>query len=148
MLVRRDFLVLASGLVTLTWGGSTAADGVARIALSRLHRNPELPGVDYDPAVERLVGRAVRAEGFLAPHIGRFAPFMVLTEEPVVGCPHCRGSLDLPGESLIAYFKEPPSDRLIGLPVVVQGILDLGSRSDSRTGFVSTVRLLDAKVVG
>ena len=34
-----------------------------------------------------------------------------------------------------------------GIPVAVEGVLDLGSRTDVQTGFVSTIRLFDARLV-
>jgi hypothetical protein len=34
------------------------------------------------------------------------------------------------------------------VPVALEGVLDLGSRTDAQTGFVSTVRLFDARIVG
>ncbi len=149
MINRRNALRLSTSFVALAaFGLGEAKAGPARVALEEIHREPELPGVEYSAKVRKLAGQRVRVEGFLAPHAGgRAAPFLVLAGQPMVGCPHCLGALDLPGDSLVAYFGAKPGMAETGIPVAVEGVLDLGSRTDVQTGFVSTIRLFDARLV-
>lgn len=149
MINRRNALRLSTSFIALAaFGLGEAKAAPARVALEEIHREPDLPGVEYSTKVRKLAGQRVRVEGFLAPHAGgRAAPFLVLAGQPMVGCPHCLGALDLPGDSLVAYFGSRLGMAETGIPVAVEGVLDLGSRTDAQTGFVSTVRLFDAKLV-
>src|SRR6185503_14041595 len=137
MMNRRRFLLMSTSLAALAvFGLGRASAAPARVALEEIHRDPDLPGLDYSTKVRKLVGQRVRVEGFLAPHAGgRIAPFMVLSGQPVVGCPHCLGAIDLPGDSLVAYFGGAPGLADTGVPVAVEGVLDIGSRTDAQTGF-------------
>jgi hypothetical protein len=150
MIDRRNLLRLSTSVAALAaFGLGEAKAAPARVALEEIHREPDMPGVEYSAKARRLVGQRIRVEGFLAPHAGgRAAPFLVLAGQPMTGCPHCLGALDLPGESLVAYFASRPGLAATGVPVALEGVLDLGSRTDAQTGFVSTVRLFDARIVG
>lgn len=149
MINRRNALRLSTSFVALAaFGLGEAKAAPARVALEEIHREPDLPGVEYSTKARKLVGQRVRVEGFLAPHAGgRAAPFLVLAGQPMVGCPHCLGAFDLPGDSLVAYFGSRLGMAETGIPVAVEGVLDIGSRTDAQTGFVSTVRLFDARLV-
>jgi hypothetical protein len=149
MMNRRRLLLMSTSVAALAaFGFGHARAAPARVALEEIHRDPDLPGLEYSPKVRKLIGQRVRVEGFLAPHQGgRAAPFLVLSAQPVVGCPHCLGAMDLPGDSLVAYFAGMPGLADTGVPVAIEGVLDIGSRTDARTGFVSTVRLLDAALI-
>jgi len=149
MIDRRHALRLSTSVVALAaFGLGEAKAGPARVALEEIHRQPELPGIEYSARARALAGQRIRVEGFLAPHAGgRPAPFMVLAGQPMTGCPHCLGAFDLPGDSLVAYFGRSPGLAETGMPLAVEGVLDLGSRTDAQTGFVSTIRLFDARVV-
>ncbi|MBI1773725.1 MAG: hypothetical protein HYR63_00125 [Proteobacteria bacterium] len=148
MVDRRRFIVAGVSIIALMSGlGQRAWAATSRLALDNLYKNPDMPGVDYRPKVLELAGQRVTVKGYVVPHTAdSAAPFMVVSAEPLVGCPHCLAALDLPPDSLIAYFKEPPKLADIGFPVTVEGTLELGSRSDAKTGFVSTARLVEARV--
>src|SRR5204862_4649276 len=120
-------------LVALSVGcGRSAWAGSRPLALDTLYKNPDMPGVDYRPKVLELAGQRVAVKGYVVPHTAdRAASFMVVSAEPLAGCPHCLAALDLPPDSVIAYFKEQPKLADIGLPVTVEGTLELGSRSDA-----------------
>jgi hypothetical protein len=149
MIDRRNALRLSTSFIALAaFGLGEAKAAPARVALEEIHREPEMPGVEYSSKARKLSGQRIRVEGFLAPHAGgRAAPFLVLASQPMGGCPHCLGALDLPGDSLVAYFGAMPGLAETGIPVAIEGVLDLGSRTDAQTGFVSTVRLFDARVI-
>jgi len=149
MIDRRNALRLSTSFVALAaFGLGEAKAAPARVALEEIHREPDMPGMDYSPKARKLAGQRVRVEGFLAPHAGgRPAPFLVLASQPMGGgCPHCLGALDLPGDSLVAYFGSTPGLAETGIPIAIEGVLDLGSRTDAQTGFVSAVRLFDARI--
>jgi hypothetical protein len=149
MIDRRSALRLSTSLVALAaFGLGEAKAAPARVALEEIQREPDMPGMEYSAKARKLVGQRVRVDGFLAPHAGgRPAPFLVLASQPMGGCPHCLGALDLPGDSLVAYFGSTPGLAETGIPVAIEGVLDLGSRTDVQTGFVSTIRLFDARVI-
>ncbi|MBM3535704.1 MAG: hypothetical protein FJX60_22055 [Alphaproteobacteria bacterium] len=143
-------LQLSTSIAALSvFGLGEAKAAPARVALEEIHREPDMPGVEYSAKARKLAGQRIRVEGFLAPHAGgRAAPFLVLASRPMGGgCPHCLGALDLPGDSLVAYFGSTLGLADTGIPVAIEGVLDLGSRTDVQTGFVSTVRLFDARVI-
>jgi hypothetical protein len=146
---RRGFLLASTSFLALAASGLGQAKAApARMALEEIHRTPDLPGVSYSAKARSLAGQRVRIGGFLAPHAGgRSAPFLVLSDQQMTGCPHCLGALDLPMDSLVAYFEANPGLAAIGMPVSIEGVLDIGSRTDAQTGFVSTVRLFDARLV-
>ena len=148
MIDRRRVLLAGAGALALLVGAGKRAWAATRaLSLESLYGNPDMPGVDYRPKVLELAGQKVAVKGYVVPHTGdQAAPFMVVSAEPLIGCPHCLASLDLPADSVIAYFKTAPKLADIGLPVTVEGTLELGSRADAKTGFVSAIRLVEAAV--
>ena len=148
MIDRRRILLLGTGaLAFLAGAGKQAWAATRSLALDNLYKNPDMPGVDYRPKVLEAAGQRVAVKGFVVPHTAdSAAPFMVVSAEPLIGCPHCMASLDLPPDSVIAYFKEQPKLADIGLKITVEGTLELGSRSDPKTGFISAIRLVEASV--
>ena len=150
MINRRRALQLSTSLAALAaFGLGEAKAAPARVALEEIQREPDMPGMEYSAKARKLAGQRIRVDGFLAPHAGgRAAPFLVLASQPMGGgCPHCLGALDLPGDSLVAYFGANPGLADTGVPVAIEGVLDLGSRTDVQTGFVSTIRLFDARII-
>ena len=149
MIDRRALLLSTSAIALCGFGLGRANAAPARVALEEIHRDIDLPGIDYSGKARKLAGQRVRVRGYLAPHAGgRKVPFFVLAGQPMSGCPHCLAALDVPGDSLVAYFGSGVGLADTGIPIDIEGILDLGSRTDAQTGFVSTVRLFDARVVG
>jgi hypothetical protein len=61
-------------------------------------------------------------------------------------CPFCNSDTDWPSDIVVVY----PADRTRfgqdGLPVAASGVLELGAKTDRDTGFVSLVRVVDARV--
>ena len=86
--------------------------------------------------------------GFLAPPLKAEARFFVLCAQPVTLCPFCQSDADWPEDIVVVYLKgRSTSAALRGSdPVEVAGVLDLGSRLDSDTGFVSQARIVEATV--
>ena len=74
------------------------------------------------------------------------AAFMVVTREPVYLCPYCDSDESWPRDTLVVYMRGEPRFEL-GTRIRVAGKLDVGSKLDPLTGFVSMVRLVDAEIV-
>jgi len=60
-------------------------------------------------------------------------------------CPFCQSDADWPADIVVVYLEGPASLRSGGDPVEVTGILEVGSRTDERTGFVSLLRVVGAR---
>jgi hypothetical protein len=148
-MIDRRTLLLSTSVVALTGLGLRPAQAApATMALEEIHRDLDLPGIEYSGKARKLAGQPVRVRGYLAPHAGgRKTPFFILAGQPMVGCPHCVAALDVPGDSLVAYFGNGVGLADTGVEVDIEGILDLGSRTDAQTGFVSTARLFEARIV-
>lgn len=86
--------------------------------------------------------------GFLAPPLKPESRFFVLSAQPVSVCPFCQSDADWPQDIIVVYPRggSAPTFRSAADPVEVSGVLELGSRTDGETGFVSQVRLVDASV--
>jgi len=131
-----------------------AAAMVARAAAADQLRFQDLYG-SFGPlgfqfskeALERR-GRSVLIEGFLAPPLKPLARFFVLCARPVTLCPFCQSDADWPEDIIVVYprgrFTWPA--RAMSEPVQVTGVLELGSKSDADTGFVSQARIVEATV--
>lgn len=86
--------------------------------------------------------------GFLAPPLKPTTRFFVLCAQPVSLCPFCQSDADWPQDIVVVYpSAEEPARYASGAEAVeVSGTLELGSRQDAETGFVSQVRIADATV--
>ena len=93
-----------------------------------------------------LNGSPVEIVGFMAPPLKAESPFFVLTDTPMETCPFCDDIALWPDNIIYATSDEElpmvPFDRQIR----VAGTLDVGPATDEETGFVSLVRLKQAKV--
>jgi len=90
----------------------------------------------------------VQIRGFLAPPLKPEARFFVLAAQPVSICPFCQSDADWPHDIVVVYPRggSAPVFRSGAEPVDVGGVLELGSKLDGETGFVSQVRIVDAVV--
>ena len=82
----------------------------------------------------------------MAPPLKPEMNFFVLTRAPVALCPFCNSDADWPTDIVVVYPRDGAHLAHDGLPVAVSGVLELGSKTDPRTGFVSLVRIVDANV--
>jgi hypothetical protein len=100
---------------------------------------------DLSDKLKALAGKPVVVRGFMAPPLKADAKFMVLTREPVYLCPYCESDADWPRDTLVVYVRQPRFE--FGKAIRIAGTLDVGSKVDESTGFVSLLRLVDAEVV-
>jgi hypothetical protein len=121
------------------------ADGLNRLSFSELYGSVGVLGLQFSDKVKTLAGKRVSIRGFMAPPLKVEADFFVLTREPVALCPFCQSDRDWPNDIIVVYLK--PGTRLTSntVPIEVMGILEVGSKTDTHTGFVSLLRLVDAQ---
>jgi len=71
--------------------------------------------------------------------------FFVLASEPQATCPFCDDGAAWPEDIVLVMLHGPRSAQAYNRPILVSGILDIGTQTDEKTGFVSRVRLQDGK---
>ena len=83
--------------------------------------------------------------GYMAPPLKPEIDFFVLTSLPTAICPFCDAAASWPDDIVLVRLSRPVRalayDRLLN----VSGVLEIGIDTDATTGFVSLVRLRDAK---
>lgn len=81
----------------------------------------------------------------MAPPLKAEADFFVLTREPVALCPFCQSDADWPDNILVVYLSETQHFVQNNATIEVEGVLEIGSHRDDATGFVSQLRLRNAR---
>ncbi len=84
-------------------------------------------------------------QGFMAPPLKAEAKFFVLTEIPMSLCPFCSSDADWPANIVVVYLKEAQTFEQANKVIDVSGRFEIGSWTDPETGFVSLVRIVDAR---
>jgi hypothetical protein len=99
----------------------------------------------YTERARKLAGKVVEMHGYMAPPLKPEIDFFVLTSLPTAICPFCDAAASWPDDIVLVHLSRPVRalayDRLLD----VSGILEIGVDTDAATGFVSLVRLRDAK---
>jgi hypothetical protein len=99
----------------------------------------------YTEKARKLAGKVVEMHGYMAPPLKPEIDFFVLTSLPTAICPFCDAAASWPDDIVLVKLSRPVRalayDRLLD----VSGILEIGIDTDAATGFVSLVRLRDAK---
>ena len=103
------------------------------------------PDGEFSEAATRLAGQEIEMRGYMAPPLKSEINFFVLTKTPAAVCPFCDSAAAWPDDIVLVEMARPiraiDYDKLIR----VTGALDLGTRTDAATGFVSRVRVRDAR---
>ncbi len=99
---------------------------------------------EFSAQAQQLDGGEVALQGFMAPPVKPDAKFFVLTKLPMAVCPFCDSELDWPTDIVLVRLDGHQGWVDFNQPIVVTGILRLGTEIDPETGFVSRVRLEDA----
>ena len=99
----------------------------------------------YTEKARKLAGKVVEMHGYMAPPLKPEIDFFVLTSLPTAICPFCDAAASWPDDIVLVHLSRPVRalayDRLLD----VSGTLEIGVDTDAATGFVSLVRLRDAK---
>ncbi|NQZ29624.1 MAG: hypothetical protein HRU06_00015 [Oceanospirillaceae bacterium] len=90
------------------------------------------------------VGKPVFISGYMAPPLKANANFFVLTARPMSVCPFCETEAEWPDDILLVYTKRPVEVISYNTRITTKGILQLGTQTDSSTGFVSRVRMISS----
>jgi hypothetical protein len=149
--MRRNWLGLVSAALIVAAMVLSAlprarADGGSTLAFAELYRAQSVLGLELSAKATSMAGKPVQILGYMAPPLKAEMGFFVLTRAPVALCPFCNSDADWPSDIVVVYPRDGPRLAHDGLPVAVSGILEVGSKTDSRTGFVSLVRIVDANV--
>ncbi|HQS08124.1 MAG TPA: hypothetical protein PLK13_04800 [Xanthobacteraceae bacterium] len=150
-LARRRLLRLlagAAGCVGLS-GGVLFAGARALAAevldFDDLYAKITVLGLEFSEKVKQAKGKAVTMRGYMAPPLKAEAKFFVLTKIPMSICPFCSSDSDWPDDIVVIYLRDRQTFVQYNAPIEVSGTLDVGSWIDPETGFVSQLRLNDAR---
>lgn len=124
-------------------GPAAAADQAVELKFSDFYVDDF--SIDYSEKLKTYAGKPVAVRGYMAPPLKPDGNFLVLTREPVALCPYCETDADWPRDTLVVYLRGELVQ--LGSRIKIAGTLDIGSKTDQRTGFVSLVRLVNAEIV-
>lgn len=133
--------VIGSSALVLP-GQAMAAD--EKLKFEEMYKTIGPLGMEYSQKLQSLNGKKIQILGYMAPPLKPDANFFVLTRVPVALCPFCDTDDNWPSDIVVIYLKEPIAAFADGSPMAIAGTLELGSKTDSATGFVSLVRVVNA----
>ena len=139
---RRSLLAIAAIGIALSCR-STARAG-ERVRFEEMYKASGVLGLEMSEKLVALNGKPVEIAGFMAPPLKAEAGFFVLTREPVSLCPFCNSDADWPSDIIVVYLRDGVRYIQTNRAIAVSGTLEIGSKLDAKTGFVSLVRLIDA----
>lgn len=138
----KKLLLLFFSLLCLT---GTAKAATAELSFDELYSGGGVLGLQFSDKVKKLAGQRITIRGFMAPPLKAEAAFFVLTREPVALCPFCQSDADWPDNILVVYLSSSQSFVQNNTTIEVEGVLEIGSHRDGDTGFISQLRLRDAR---
>lgn len=134
---RRQFLSLAPALI--------AAPTVLRAQEGTLKLRELYEGRDFSQLALDLEGETVTVDGYMAPPLKADIRFFVLTKIPMAVCPFCETEAEWPDNILAVYTRRDFNVVPFNRGIEVTGELSMGSYRDPDTGFLSLVRLENAR---
>jgi hypothetical protein len=135
---------IALALLALGPGQDTAraADPIVELKFSEFYVDDFT--IDFSDKLKANAGKTIAVRGYMAPPLKPSGTFVVLTRDPVNLCPYCETDADWPRDTLAVYLRTEQFDPTNKIKIT--GRLELGSKTDPTTGFVSLVRLVDAAI--
>ncbi len=130
----------------LAVAGQGQADEPSRLAFTELYKSIGVLGLQFSDKVNSLKGKPVAMRGFMAPPLKPEADFFVMTREPVSLCPFCQTDADWPSDIIVVHLRNGSTLTRNTDPIEVTGSLEVGSATDPKTGFVSLLRIVDARL--
>jgi hypothetical protein len=103
-------------------------------------------GLVLSEKLKSLDGEKVVMEGFMAPPLKPTLRFFVLTSAPMAICPFCSTDANWPNNIVLVFLDKEAIALPFDRPIRVEGTLELGSKTDEETGFVSLVRIFATRV--
>jgi hypothetical protein len=119
--------------------------GPAFLGFDGLYRSRGVRGLEFSEALLALRGQAVAMTGYMAPPLKAESSFFVLTAQPMSLCPFCASDADWPDDIVVVHLAASSPLTAAGSRLTVTGRLEAGSATDPATGFVSLIRLMDAR---
>jgi hypothetical protein len=139
-IVRRQLLVAA---LLLPFAARPVA-AATTLTFDDLYKSRGVRGLEFSDALLALRGQQASITGFMAPPLKAESTFFVLTAQPMAICPFCASDADWPDDIVVVVLKAVAPMLGGGARLKVTGTLEVGSRTDAATGFVSQIRLVDA----
>jgi hypothetical protein len=140
-LTRRQMLIVSAAGATAP-GGWAAAD---TLTFDALYKSKGVRGLEFSDALRALHGKTVAMTGFMAPPLKAESAFFVLTSQPMAICPFCQSDADWPDDIVVVILSAATAMTAAGSRLTVTGTLEVGSKTDAATGFISQIRLVDAR---
>src|SRR5262247_4782193 len=124
----------------------TAVGHAPTLQFAEFYQGGGARGLILSDKLVALHGQRVVMAGFMAPPLKPALDFFVLTRIPLALCPFCASDAQWPED--IVFVRMPPGQTVqpTSAPVQVIGRLDVGTKTDAATGFVSLIRI-DAEQV-
>ena len=141
---RRQFL---QGLLAVPIAGAVPAAFAAdpELMFDEMYAGSSVLGLRFSEKLKTLSGMKIRIRGFMAPPLKAEAKFLILTKEPVSLCPFCNSDQDWPDSIIVVKLSRRQDFVQANRLIEVTGLLETGSQTDEATGFVSLVRLVNAR---
>lgn len=132
------------GVLLLSLTG-TARAALPTLSFDKLYASYGVLGLEFSDEVKNLSGKRVNMRGFMAPPLKAESQFFVLTKMPMALCPFCSSDADWPEDIVVVYLSKRQTFVQNNTIIDVEGVLEFGSWTDPETGFVSLLRLRDAR---
>lgn len=140
----RFWRIAAACLLALCLTG-TARAATPTLSFDTLYASYGVLGLEFSDQVKNLSGKRVKMRGFMAPPLKAEAQFFVLTKMPMALCPFCSSDADWPEDIVVVYLSKRQTFVQNNTIIEVEGVLEHGSWTDPESGFVSLLRLRDAR---
>ena len=121
-------------------------NNIAELRFDELYSKYGVLGLELSPKAKSLAGKTIRVLGYMAPPLKAEAAFFVLMRAPASVCPFCSTDADWPVDIMAVYPRQNGQKLHNAAPMAITGRLELGSKIDRETGFMSQVRIVDAEL--
>lgn len=133
------------GLAAASLPGGARASVATMLTFGTLYGTVTASGISLTPEAANLVGKEVAIRGYMAPPLKAESDFFVLTRFPMSICPFCSNAADWPIDIVVVKLRDVSPVIEPAYAIIVTGTLEFGVKVDQDTGFVSMVRLTEAR---
>jgi hypothetical protein len=123
------------------FAGARQAFGAEALEFGELYSGVSSLGLTLSDKLKSLDGRDVVMKGFMAPPLRPTLDFFILTRSPMSICPFCSSDADWPVDIVAVYVEKRVTALPFDRPIRVEGRLEIGTKIDQATGFVSLLRI-------